>query len=53
MRHHFSLNIWQRVGLWIWRAWFDSQRRSGHSDGKGATDICERPDAGVGVGLAY
>ena len=51
-----QFNIRQRVGLWIRRPWFDSQRSQftacGHSDGKGATDVCERPGASVGVGLA-
>ena len=53
MRHCFSLNMRQRVGLWIRRPWFDSQRSQftacGHSDGKGATDVCGRPGASVGV----
>ena len=35
---------------------FDSKRSQftacGHSDGKWPTDVCGRPDASVGVGLA-
>ena len=53
MCHHLSLNIWQRVRLWIKRPWFDSQRihftACGHSDCKGANDVFGRP--GISLNL--